>query len=170
VSVDADETVLDNSEYMKERAEKHQPFTTETWHEWVTRKAAKAVPGALAFTRRVKEAGGQVVVVTNRTQEECPDTEENFRALQVPFDIMLCKPADGTSDKKPRYESVAAGTAKPGVGPLEIVLWVGDNITDFPDRTQELRKAGDMGFAQFGSLFIIVPNPMYGSWEKNPDE
>ena len=170
VSLDADETVLDNSQYMKERAEKGLGFTRESWSEWVSRRAAPAIPGAAAFIRRVKEAGGAVVIVTNRTQAECPDTEENFRKLEIAFDAMLCRPDGGPGEKEARYESVLAGTARPGLRPLEIVLWVGDNIQDFPQQRQEMRAAGEMVFAQFGHSFVIIPNPMYGSWEKNPVE
>jgi len=28
--------------------------------------------------------------------------------------------------------------------------------------------AADQAFAEFGTMFIILPNPMYGSWTKNP--
>ena len=117
----------------------------------------------------MKEMGGSIVIVTNRTQAECPETEENFRALELPFDAMLCRPDDGPGDKEPRYDSVANGTARPGLRPLEIVLWVGDNIQDFPQMRQEARKAGEAAFAEFGGRFIIIPNPMYGSWERNVD-
>jgi 5'-nucleotidase (lipoprotein e(P4) family) len=170
VSLDADETVLDNSQYMKERAEKGLGFTSETWREWVARQAAPAVPGAQAFVRRVKEAGGAVVIVSNRSQAECPDTEENFRKLEIAFDAMLCRPDGGPGEKEARYESVLLGKAREGLPPLEIVLWVGDNIQDFPQQRQEMRNAGEGAFAQFGHMFVIIPNPMYGSWEKNPVE
>ena len=170
VSLDADETVLDNSLYMKERAEKGLRFTSESWTEWVKRREAAAVPGAQSFIRRVKEAGGKVVIVTNRTQAECPDTAENFHALKIEFDAMLCKADGGPSEKEARYASVVAGTAREGLPPLEIVLWVGDNIQDFPEQRQEMRKGVEGTFAQFGNLFVIIPNPMYGSWEKNPVE
>ena len=170
VSMDADETVLDNSQYQKERAEAGLGFTSESWAAWVKRREAKAVPGAAAFIRRVKTSGGKVVIVTNRTQAECADTEENFRALDLAFDAMLCKADGGPSEKEDRFNSVAAGTAKPGLPPLEIVLWVGDNIQDFPEQRQEMRRATEGSFAQFGHAFIIVPNPMYGSWERNPVE
>ncbi len=170
VSLDADETVLDNSQYQKERAASGLPFTPESWREWVSRKAAPAIPGAAGFLRRVKEMGGTIAIVTNRRQAECPDTEANFRALALPYDLMLCRPDDGPGDKKPRYDSIANGSAVPGLRPLEIVLWVGDNIQDFPELAQEMRKAGEPAFAEFGGRFIIVPNPMYGSWESNPAE
>jgi len=170
VSLDADETVLDNSRYQKERAAAGQPFTAESWREWIARKAAPAIPGAPAFLRRVKEMGGRIVIVTNRTQAECPDTEANFRALELPFDAMLCRADGGPSEKEARYDAVSAGTAVPGMGPLEIVLWVGDNIQDFPQQRQEMRKAGEGAFTEFGGRFIIIPNPMYGSWERNSAE
>jgi 5'-nucleotidase (lipoprotein e(P4) family) len=170
VSLDADETVLDNSQYAKERAAAGLAHSSERWRAWVARRAAVPVPGSAAFLRRVKEKGGVIVIVTNRTQAECPDTEENFRAFALPFDVMLCRPQDGPGDKEPRYDSVANGTARPGLRPLEIVLWVGDNIQDFPHMRQEARKAGEAAFAQFGQRFIIIPNPTYGSWERNPAE
>ena len=166
VSLDADETVLDNSLYQKERA--GRPFTPESWREWVARKAATAIPGAKGFMRRVKEMGGTIFIVTNRTQAECPDTEANLRALELPFDHVLCKADGGPGEKEARYDAVAAGTAVPGVRPLEIVLWVGDNIQDFPELRQEMRAAGEQAFMEFGGRFVIIPNPMYGSWEKNP--
>jgi 5'-nucleotidase (lipoprotein e(P4) family) len=170
VVLDADETVLDNSQYQKERAEAKLPFTSESWTEWVKRRAAGAVPGARSFIRRVKEANGQVVIVTNRTQAECPDTEENLRALSIEYDAILCKPDGGPSEKEGRFESVVRGTAKPGLPPLEIELWVGDNIQDFPQQRQEMRRGVEGTFGQFGNMFVIIPNPMYGSWERNPVE
>ena len=170
VSLDADETVLDNSQYAKERAAAGLAHSSESWRAWVARRAAVPVPGSAAFLRRVQEKGGVIAIVTNRTQAECPDTEENFRALQLPFDVMLCRPAEGPGDKEPRYDSIATGTARPGLRPLEIVLWVGDNIQDFPHMRQEARKAGEAAFARFGERFIIIPNPTYGSWERNPAE
>jgi 5'-nucleotidase (lipoprotein e(P4) family) len=170
VAMDADETVLDNSQYQMERAMANLPYTSESWTEWVQRRQARAVPGAAAFIRRVKETGGRIVIVTNRTQAQCADTEENFRALNLAFDAMLCKEEGGNGDKEPRFDRVAAGTAKPGLPPLEIVLWVGDNIQDFPEQRQAMRKAIEGTFQIFGHAFIILPNPMYGSWEKNPVE
>jgi 5'-nucleotidase (lipoprotein e(P4) family) len=169
VSLDADETVLDNSQYQMERAAAGLGFTPESWREWVARKSAPAIPGAKNFMRRVKEMGGTIFIVTNRTQAECPDTEENFRALELPFDAILCRADGGPGEKEARYESIAAGTAVPGMPPREVVLWIGDNIQDFPELRQEMRKAGETAFMEFGGRFIIIPNPMYGSWERNVD-
>lgn len=170
VSLDSDETVLDNSQYAKERTAAHLGYSPESWREWVTRRAAVPIPGSAQFLRRVKEMGGVIAIVTNRTQAECPDTEETFRALQLPFDVMLCRPDGAPPDKEPRYDSIGKGTAKAGLRPVEIVLWVGDNILDFPLLSPKDRKSGEAAFAEFGGRYIIIPNPVYGSWEKNPAE
>ena len=70
-------------------------------------------------------------------------------------------------EKEPRFEQVRLGTAKPGLPPVDVLLWVGDNINDFPDQTQALRNEPESAFTAFGTRFIVMPNPMYGSWERN---
>ncbi|MGH7754589.1 MAG: hypothetical protein ACREN5_17425, partial [Gemmatimonadales bacterium] len=97
----------------------------------------------------------------------CPDTRANMQALGLAFDVVLCRVA-GVSDKNPRFHAVANGTAAPGVLPaLAVLLWVGDNIQDFPSLTQAVREQGDAAWAPFGNSYIVLPNPMYGSWEAN---
>lgn len=167
VVVDADETVLDNSQYQKERELVGQPFSAGSWSAWVARREARALPGSVDFLARVQRLGGRVAVVTNRTSSECPDTDRNLRAERLVFDLLLCKPDGGPSEKDARFQKVQEGTAAAGTAPLEIVLFVGDNIQDFPALKQDART--DLArLAPFGERFIMLPNPMYGSWERNP--
>lgn len=168
VSLDADETVLDNSLYQKERQEQCEGFTRPSWEAWVARREAKALPGTKEFLQRVHKLGGVIAIVTNRrTGQECDDTQANFQALSLPFDVMLC----GSGDKEPRWESVINGTASPDLPPLKLVLWIGDNIRDFPDLDQDVRnEPDDEGFRDFGTRFFVVPNAMYGSWTSNPKQ
>jgi 5'-nucleotidase (lipoprotein e(P4) family) len=167
VVLDADETVLDNSLYMLERAQAGVPFNTESWRAWCTRREATPLPGAAAFLSRVRALGGRIAIVTNRTMAECPDTEAVFLAQGLAYDVMLCKPDGGPSDKTPRFEAVTHGTTSAGLPPLEIVAFIGDNILDFPGQSQAIRGQGDEAFAAFGARFFVLPNPMYGSWERN---
>ena len=81
---------------------------------------------------------------------------------------MLCRTDPKNGSKDPRFDAVAAGTAPSTLGPLEVLMWVGDNIQDFPRLTQAIRGGGDDAFAGFGETYIALPNPMYGSWERNP--
>jgi 5'-nucleotidase (lipoprotein e(P4) family) len=168
VILDDDETVVDNSEYQRRLAERGEVYATVTWNAWVREQRAGAVPGARDFLTAVASLGGRVAIVTNRDSEVCPETQANLRALSIPFDVVLCR-VQAVSDKNPRFAAVANGTAAPGVLPaLEVVLWVGDNIQDFPALTQAVRLQGDAAFDAFGERYIVLPNPMYGSWESNP--
>jgi 5'-nucleotidase (lipoprotein e(P4) family) len=165
VVLDADETVIDNSLHELERVKKGIPFGSGSWREWTARREATPLPGAAAFLARVRGLGGRIAIVTNRSAAECPDTEAVFRAHDLAYDVMLCRPQAGPSDKNPRFEAVARGTTPAGLPPLEIVAFLGDNIRDFPGLDQSIREREDEAFAAFGARFFVLPNPMYGSWE-----
>jgi 5'-nucleotidase (lipoprotein e(P4) family) len=165
VVLDADETVIDNSLFEWERVQKGVPFGSESWRAWTARREATPLPGAAAFLARVRDLGGRIAIVTNRSAAECPDTEAVFRAHGLVYDAMLCKPEAGPSDKNPRFEAVARGATPAGLPPLEIVAFLGDNIRDFPGLDPSIREREDGAFAAFGARFFVLPNPMYGSWE-----
>jgi len=167
VILDADETILDNSVYQRRRAEVDSAFTSASWAAWVREEAAPAIPGAVEFTHIVRELGGRVVVVTNRDESQCDATRANLAAVGVNAAAVLCLQG-GVSNKNPRFEAVQNGSV-PGLPALRVLMWVGDNINDFPGLSQELRLGGGAGFARFGNDFWMLPNPMYGSWEGLPD-
>ncbi len=162
VILDADETVLDNTTYELRRAALDSAYTEPSWSAWVREAAAPAVPGAVAFTRRVHELGGRVVIVTNRADSLCGPTRGNLRQVGVDADLVLCQPP-GQSDKNPRFEAVQHGTASSALPPLTIVEWLGDNIQDFPMLGQSSRDDPD-AMALFGRRYFVLPNAVYGSW------
>ena len=164
VILDADETLLDNSLYQQERAEAGLGYTPESWNAWVRREAAPALPGAVAFTDAVRALGGRVVVVTNRDDAVCPETRSTLAAVGVVAAAVLCRTAEG--DKNARFEAVEAGGVA-GLPALDVVMWLGDNIQDFPGLSQDVR--GGAGGLPFGGRFWVLPNPMYGSWTGNAE-
>ena len=166
VALDADETVIVNSIYAKELALNRQESTDELWDGWVVRRAAPPLPGALEFLELVQGLGGRIAIVTNRQAEHCADTRANFLAFDIPFDVILCR--EGDRRKESRWQRVEAGTASADLPPLEIVLWLGDKIEDFPDLYQDIRFAEGAAFADFGDRFFVLPNPVYGYWMENP--
>ncbi|MSR36506.1 MAG: hypothetical protein EXR95_07680 [Gemmatimonadetes bacterium] len=170
VILDADETVLDNSEHFRVMAAHDNvapAFDAEAWGGWVREARAPALPGSAAFIARVHSLGGRVVIVTNRIDELCEPTRQNFRNLAIEMDAVLCHTS--SSNKNPRYESVQAGTAAIGLPALTVLMWIGDNIQDFPGLMQpEARARGQAALTEFGVRFFVLPNPMYGSWEGNP--
>ena len=167
VILDADETVLDNSEYQRRRAALDSGFTEATWAAWVNERKATPVPGAVDFARIVHTMHGKVVVVTNRADSLCAATRDNLNAVGFQLDLVLCQPP-GESDKNPRFERVQSGTASPNFPKLTVVAWFGDNIQDFPRLTQTSRNTAN-AFADFGRRYFVLPNPMYGSWERNAE-
>jgi 5'-nucleotidase (lipoprotein e(P4) family) len=168
VILDADETVLDNSEHERRISLVGKSFSDTTWVPWVREGAAPAIPGAVEFIRAVQAAGGRIAIVTNRADTLCAVTRANLEQVGVRAEMVLCKPAGG-SDKNPRFQMVERGTAPGSDGPLTVVAWVGDNILDFPGMTQEARTT-PAALAPFGTRWFILPNPMYGSWERNAEQ
>ena len=166
VILDADETILDNSDYERSRVPFGGTYDPAEWTAWVKQERAPALPGAVEYAARVHAMGGKVVVVTNRSTEECDPTRANLASVHFVADLVLCKGASG--DKNPRFQSVQNGTAAAGFPAIAVLEWVGDNIQDFPGLTQAVRTQDDTAFARFGDTFFALPNPMYGSWESNP--
>jgi 5'-nucleotidase (lipoprotein e(P4) family) len=166
VILDADETVLDNSEYQRRLALAGASFDVDTWNDWVRERAADSLPGAAGFIRTVRELGGRVAIVTNRDDVVCDDTRSNLRQLTITVDVVLCQ-APGESGKNGRFRAVTEGTAATSLPPLVVLVYVGDNIQDFPGQTQQIRSAAPSAFDNFGRTWFLLPNPMYGSWERN---
>ena len=168
VILDADETILDNSEYQRRRASVDSAFSDPTWVAWVRERAATAVPGAVGFVRLVHTMGGKIAVVSNRADSLCAETRENLVKVGATPDIVLCQPP-GQPDKNPRFQRIQSGGAIAGAPALRVVAWLGDNIQDFPGLTQQVVHDDPTKLADFGGRFFVLPNPMYGSWERLPD-
>ncbi|MFI5230339.1 MAG: HAD family acid phosphatase, partial [Gemmatimonadales bacterium] len=81
VILDADETIIDNSEYERRRFAADSGYTDASWLTWVQERAAPAVPGAVEFTRRVRSLGGRVVVVSKRADSLCAPTRANLSSI-----------------------------------------------------------------------------------------
>jgi acid phosphatase len=166
VIMDADETVLDNSEYQRRIALRGATFDIDTWNAWVREVAADTLAGAPGFVRLVNQLGGRVVIVTGREEVVCAATRDNLRRFQIEVAAVLCQ-QPGERGKTARFRAVADGTTPASLPRLDVVMYVGDNIQDFPDMTQELRNAPHNMLDKFGREWFILPNPMYGSWERN---
>lgn len=174
ISADADETLVDNSPYEVGLAERGDTFSPDTWDAWVRRRAAPALPGAVAFSEYVKTLGGVVAVVTNRKTSQCAPTAENLEQVGIKFDVVLCRADDG--EKEPRWQALEEGTTgqwpqaqfsgASAPGPVTVLMWLGDNIGDFPLQNQDVRYSAEP-LTDFGERFFVLPNPVYGSWEDN---
>jgi 5'-nucleotidase (lipoprotein e(P4) family) len=163
VSVDIDDTVLDNSAYQAWLVGQDFGYSSKTWGPWIASRQAKAVPGAVEFLNYAKNKGVEVFYISNIEMAFYEGTEKRLQELGIPFadkKHLLLKTK--SSDKQERRDIVAKD--------YEIALLLGDNLNDFLSafrnkpidaRFAETDKVKDM----FGKKFIVFPNPAYGDWE-----
>jgi 5'-nucleotidase (lipoprotein e(P4) family) len=164
VIFDIDETVLDNSVGGARDIVRAGPWRESDFADWVKLKQAVAVPGALDFTKFLAEKRIEIFYVSNRQMNMLEDTYENLTKLGFPVkkeNILMMK--ENTPSKEERRQDIQKK--------YKIVLLVGDNLTDFnigfDKQTVEGRNAlVDQMKNDFGEKYIILPNPLYGDWER----
>lgn len=163
VVFDIDETVLDNSFGGADEIQKGLPWKEELFGAWVKTRKAIAIPGALDFIKFLSDRRVEVFYISNRKIESFEDTYANLIAQGFPVKKQNLMLLDKEHSKESRRQSVLKN--------FDVVLYVGDNLTDFPGgfekTTVEVRNAlTDKMRNDFGQKFIILPNPMYGDWER----
>jgi 5'-nucleotidase (lipoprotein e(P4) family) len=161
VIMDLDETVLDNSVYQLERAAYGVPFDSTSWNAWVRRAEAGAVPGAADFIAAVRRAGARIAFISGREESTTEVTRRNLAALDLTQDgdLICLRDAAGTYTKRIRRGEIRSGTGRCAWGtPVRALLYLGDAMGDFPDADEEP--------GAFGGRYFILPNPMYGGWER----
>jgi len=166
VVLDVDETVLDNSPYQARLIKNDDFYSAESWNDWCRERKATAVPGAHEFAVQADSMGVQVIYLTNRDAKVETATRENLR--QKGFPVEDAPDAVLTQGEKPGWEPKAPRRAWVAER-YRILLLVGDNVGDFitqPDTTLAARdKAADRYQQFWGTRWIVLPNPQYGSWE-----
>lgn len=164
VVTDIDETLLDNSPYDAARAIKNLDYSSATWKQWTAKGIADTVPGAPTFLKYAASKGVKIFYITNRGTDERTGTLKNLQLYHLPnADSAHLLLSQGLSSKESRRKEV--------LKKYNIVLLCGDNLPDFDalydnnpseqDRTAATNKLRK----QFGSRYIIIPNPSYGDFE-----
>jgi 5'-nucleotidase (lipoprotein e(P4) family) len=164
VVLDVDETALDNSTFQLERAAYGLPYDGGSWARWVERREATAVPGVVGFVEVVRRAGGHVAWITNRDASLAESTRENLKAVGAwKDDDRLCAQKEQYTKADRRREVVTGkGECAWPATPMRAVVFVGDQLGDFPDASEQIPQTGDD--AAFGRTCFLLPNPMYGAW------
>ena len=185
VTMDIDETVLDNSDYQVLLDRTGRAFTSESWADWVASEQARLVPGVASFIETVVGLGGHVGFITNRNRDQDHNTWNNMIAQGLPLttnntcllgrsskDVSSVDGQNIINDKDLRRQQLEKGTSSCYLAENErrssfpaalIVMQVGDNIEDFAGMTQESASI-DALLSSTGTQYILLPNPMYGSW------
>jgi len=169
VVLDLDETVLDNSGFQARQVAGALPFAEDIWLQWCEERKATAIPGAVEFLRYARSRGVATVFITNRDRAVEPATRDVLVKLGVDLDATKDsiltrseRPEWTTSDKTARRQFVAAS--------YRILLLVGDDLGDFLPNARGTIAERDARTAKYadrwGSRWIMLPNPAYGSWEQ----
>jgi 5'-nucleotidase (lipoprotein e(P4) family) len=69
VILDIDETVLDNSPYQARVIKSGGEFNEADWAAWCKETQARALPGAVEFTRFAASHGIAVIYISNRAKD-----------------------------------------------------------------------------------------------------
>ena len=97
----------------RERAACGKGFSAPSWQSWIRAGAARAIPGAAAFTQTVHALGGYVGIVTNRDAAEDAITRRNLTAAGIHFDYETGQPRGTPSDKAARWKAAVAALTRP---------------------------------------------------------
>ncbi|MGG5460223.1 5'-nucleotidase, lipoprotein e(P4) family [Clostridium sp. B9] len=164
VTLDIDETILDNSKHAGYQIKHNETYTKENWGEWVQEADASAIAGAKEFTDYAKSKGFEVYYVSNRSEKtELDATLKNMQDLgfvNADKDHVLLK--TDTSNKDERWNKIRENH--------NLVMYCGDNLGDFPngydkksneERNTIVKENKDF----FGTKYIMLPNPTYGDFE-----
>jgi len=177
IITDIDETVLDNSAFSVDLIQnpidlalppdEARKVFEQRWNDWVAQREAFPIPGAVELLTAADKAGITVFYITNRKDPEKTETCNNLVQAKLPLkdcatQVITRNDAEGrTKDKGSRRKAVAATH--------RVVLVMGDNLGDFADGVYAPRDARerivDTHASWWGERWIVLPNPMYGSWE-----
>lgn len=167
VILDVDETVLDNSAYDARLIIAGIDHDQNMWNTWVTEKCAPAISGAKGFLESAVSRGIETFFITNRDYNVEMETAENLGlalGLEVLEESVLCRgeKEDWDTDKTSRRAFIAQTH--------RVLLLIGDDLNDFvrvgsvppEERVQLGRRYADY----WGKKWIVLPNPVYGSWDR----
>lgn len=166
VVVDCDDTILYDGPFQAYLIESGKSYNSKDWAQYVSEANLTPVPGALEFLQFAAKNKCEVFYVPNRKMKtELDGTVRNLKKFNFPFvDEAHMLLRTDSSDKRIRFNEIKKTH--------NIVLFIGDNLNDMPIGTdikdgKKRIEITDSHKNEFGTKFIILPNPMYGGWENS---
>lgn len=167
VILDIDDTILETASYQAWLVVNRQAYGAESFADWVEERGAEAVPGASEYLAYLGAKGITAVFVSNRAAR----LEEATRDVLAAIGATFPKDFDTVMLKRERKDwNLLKGSRRAEAAKrYRILQIVGDNLGDFvddfgvtiPQRAQAVRN----DTSAWGSKWVMLPNPVYGSWE-----
>lgn len=179
IITDLDSTIMDNSLFDSYLAVNGVVFSRKLWSRWETNHAKDVhyVPGAKDFIRKVRGLGVEVVFISNRYEKNREHTIEAMVHMGL-----LKSPADVSGDNKIKLQLASTSSSKEKRrervrDKYRVIAYLGDTLADFSAdfdkkkvKTFEDRSRGVTAHSdKWGEEWFILPNPVYGHWEKPID-
>jgi acid phosphatase len=179
VVMDLDETVFDNSPFETWLYQYQLDYSDPLWEVWERDHPdeVRLVPGVREFIRSAERAGVTVVYISNRMEKHRAATVRalehlGLRTAGIGPRLLL---KTGGSDKTQRRRQAEAR--------YHVMMYFGDNLRDFSEEFKAPRLAGDDVPGQnaaiaarkrkvdarrgrWGEDWFVLPNPVYGEWQK----
>ncbi|CAN5197135.1 hypothetical protein BH09PSE6_BH09PSE6_05700 [soil metagenome] len=172
---DIDETTLDNGLFDGWQVKYGQSFSSagDAWNSWVAAGVAPLVPGADLLIKEAQRLGVRVVFMTGRSCDRKAGYDADGRALSCPQRTGSRANLTRALGYEPALEDLSFKYDRPGRDDRDksarraelarthrIVMLVGDDLEDFVSRA----RYGDAEAANWGSRWVVLPNPAYGNW------
>ena len=134
---------------------------------WYGDLAGKRVAGSLEFIKYADSKGDKIFYVSNRNAKLEEATRKNLEAYGYPMGgnvdtVLLKKEREDWGSKKGTRRAVVAKDYR-------VLLLLGDNFGDFVDgykgTEEERHKLLADNMDRWGTQWIVLANPTYGSWE-----
>lgn len=168
IVLDVDETVLDNSPMQARLVRKGKEFDGVDWAEWVHEAQAEPIPGAVAFIKYARSKNVRVIYLSNRSRSQEPPTQRNLQKVGLLPDTKNDDAVLSRFEKLSWRDDKASRRRYVGEK-YRILLLVGDDFNDFVSGAKSRLPQRDKLMAQhqkmWGKKWIMLPNPLYGSWE-----
>ncbi|MGN6741489.1 5'-nucleotidase, lipoprotein e(P4) family [Dyella sp.] len=170
VVLDVDETALDNSPYQARLIKSGGEYNEADWAAWCKEEAARALPGAVAFTQFAAKHGIAVIFISNRAKDLDSVTLDNLRQVGFPVSGPDAFLGLGTFVEGCEQIGTEKGCRRQLISrKYRVLMQVGDQIGDFADVIANNAEGRQQAMAPYlkwiGTRWFILPNATYGSWE-----
>jgi acid phosphatase len=165
VIMDIDETVLDSSLFQATLIREHVEYSDPLWKSWINGHQPVSIPGAVEFISFAQARGVTVFFVTNRRHTDERETRANLSSTgislpETPDTVLMRGERNGWGwDKATRRRFIAES--------YRVLMIIGDDLGDFISEytgTPEGRITEALKHNEWGTKWILLPNPIYGSW------
>ncbi|HWU78045.1 MAG TPA: HAD family acid phosphatase [Rhodanobacter sp.] len=170
VVLDIDETVLDNSPYQARLVRRGGEYSEADWAAWCREEAARALPGAVAFTQFAASHGIAVIYISNRASELDRVTLANLRKAGLPVSGPQAFLGLGTAVDGCRQVGTSKACRRQLISRnYRVLMQFGDQVGDFVDVASPTIAGRNQAMAAYldwiGRRWFVLPNTTYGSWE-----